>query len=127
MKFRQNKPLKFSKCQLIIAIPQESDIKLVKDLAGKRIATSYPNTLKQYLEEKSISAEIVTISGSVEIAPALNLADAVCDLTQTGNTLRANDLIAIDTVLESEAVLITSPFVKGENILKPYNLNFISL
>lgn len=127
LEFRQSKPLKFSECELIIAISQLSNIASAQGLEGKRIATSYPRTLKQYLDQNSINAEIVTMSGSVEIAPILDLADAVCDLTQTGNTLKANDLVVIDTILKSEAVLIASPFVEGENILKPYNLNFISL
>ena len=103
------KKLGFGICKLIIAVPKGSRSERVEDLAGERIATSYPNSLKKFLRAKGIPASLIVIQGSVEIAPELGLADAVCDITQTGNTLKAHGLIPIATVLESEAVLVESP------------------
>ncbi len=104
------KKLGFGQCSLVIAVPKNSSFKKIEDLEEERIATSYPNSLKKFLKEKNISVALVPISGSVEITPKLNLSDAICDITQTGNTLIENDLIIIDKVLESEAVLIKSSF-----------------
>lgn len=105
--------LDFGICSLVIAVPENSEICSAEDLNGERIATSYPYSLKQYLQKKKINAAIIEIQGSVEIAPKLNLADAICDITQTGKTLKSNGLKIIDTVLNSQAVLISSPeFVK---------------
>lgn len=98
--------LGFAKCRLAIAVPNGSDIDSLAALQGKRIATSYSESLKRYLLEKGIQAEIVIIRGSVEIAPRLNIADAVCDLVSTGSTLKSNGLAVIDAVFESEAVMI---------------------
>jgi ATP phosphoribosyltransferase len=105
------KKLGFGKCSLIIAAP-----KGVKDLFEERIATSYPNTLRKYLRKKKINASIIKINGSVEICPALGLCDAVCDITQTGKTLKENKLKIIEKVLDSQAVLIKSP--NNEKILQ---------
>lgn len=104
------KELGFGKCDLIIASPTDSCIKTVPDLYDERIATSYPNSLKRFLVVNNINASVVVINGSVEITPALNLADAICDITQTGRTLKQNNLTPIATVMKSQAVLITSPF-----------------
>jgi len=104
------KRLGFGKCKLIIAAPKNSDIKNIDDLSEERIATSYLNTLKGYLEEKCVSASLVEINGSVEICPFLNLSDAICDIAQTGQTLKENDLRIIDKIMDSEAVLVRSPF-----------------
>lgn len=101
-----SKSLGFGACKLIIAVPNDSTVKTVKDLQGERIATSYPETLGTYLRELGIQAAIINVSGSVESAPELNLADAVCDITQTGRTLKAHNLRILDTVLESQAVLV---------------------
>lgn len=98
--------LNFSKCRVSFAVPKSSDIRTVQDLAGKRIATSYPNTVERYLGSCGIQADIHTISGSVEIAPSLDLADAVADIVSTGNTLFQNGLREVFPFLESEAVLI---------------------
>lgn len=103
-------PLDFSKCRVSFAVPKNSSIQNAADLAGKRIATSYPNTVRKFLNEQGISAEIHTIAGSVEIAPSLNLADAIADIVSTGNTLFQNNLREVFPFLESEAVL-----VKGAN------------
>lgn len=106
--------LNFGKCRLMIAVPKNSGISDLKGLEGERIATSYPRLLGEYLRRNDIDAAVIPITGSVEITPELNLADAVCDLVQTGNTLRAHDLTPLLTVLESQAVLIESPFRKAE-------------
>jgi ATP phosphoribosyltransferase len=101
--------LGFGNCELCIAAPKSGSFRSVFDLSGKRIATSYPRILSQYLEEKGVDARVIEISGSVEITPALDVADAICDLVSTGSTLRIHDLVSIDVVLKSEAVLIANP------------------
>ncbi|EKD79475.1 MAG: ATP phosphoribosyltransferase [uncultured bacterium] len=101
--------LAFGNCRLVIAVPKNSGIDTVCGLSGLRIATSYPNSLKKFLRQSNIAAEVVTVDGSVEVAPQLDLADAVCDLTQTGITLRTHDLVPIQTLFESQAVFITTP------------------
>jgi ATP phosphoribosyltransferase len=101
--------LGFGKCRLSLAVPKNFRFDSVKDLAAKRIATSYPNILRDFFEQNDISAEIHTISGSVEIAPSIGLADAVCDLVSSGSTLFTNGLREVETVLNSEAVLIARP------------------
>ena len=80
-------PLNFSKCRVSFAVPKSSDIQTAQDLEGKRIATSYPNSVRKYLLKQGVTADIHTISGSVEIAPSLDLADAIADIVSTGNTL----------------------------------------
>ena len=106
--------LGFGKCSLIIAVPKYSSLKSIEDLEDERIATSYPYTLKKYLRKNKVNASIVEIKGSVELAPSLNLADAVCDITQTGGTLKQNNLRIIDSVLQSEAVLVGGPSVSKQ-------------
>lgn len=101
--------LGFSKCRLSIAFPKSFDYKGVSSLQGKKIATSYPNTLQKYLDEKNIQAEIHLISGSVEIAPNIGLADAICDLVSSGSTLFKNGLEEKDILLRSEAVIAANP------------------
>ena len=98
--------LGFGKCRLSIAIPKAGQIKSLSDLVGKKIATSYPLILSSYLDEKKIKATIQEISGSVEIAPRIGLADAIFDLVSSGSTLFSNELTELETVLKSEAVLI---------------------
>lgn len=98
--------LDFGKCRLDLAVPNESKYEGFEFFQGIRIATSYPNTLRRFLDEHKIAASIVEISGSVEIAPALKIADAVCDLVSTGTTLKSNGLRRVATVLESESVLV---------------------
>ncbi len=97
--------LGFGKCRLSIAIPK-ADEYIANYLQGKRIATSYPVLTKQFLQEKNILAELHEISGSVEIAPGIGLADAVCDLVSSGSTLFMNGLKEVEVILQSEAVLI---------------------
>jgi ATP phosphoribosyltransferase len=98
--------LGFGYCSLCLAVPKESSISSSKELVGKRIATSYPQSTKRYLQEKGIRSEIVQINGSVEIAPALAMADAVIDLVSSGSTLALNDLRVIEKLFDSQAVLI---------------------
>lgn len=98
--------LGFGLCRLVIAAPKNSALKTVLDMEGERIATSYPRLLKSYLATAGVHAAIIPIMGAVEAAPELNVADAVCDLTQTGTTLRAHGLVELATVLESQAALI---------------------
>lgn len=100
--------LGFAGCTLSIAVPRRGPVRTLQDLQGKRIATSYPRILQQFLQERRIQARVIEISGSVEITPALDVADAICDLVSTGSTLRINDLEPIEVVLKSEAVLIAN-------------------
>jgi ATP phosphoribosyltransferase len=98
--------LGYGRCRLSVALPKNGDFKSAADLNGKRIATSYPNLTRKYFEKKGMSVDIVTISGAVEIAPRLGVADAVCDLVSTGGTLKSNGLIETDVIFESECQLI---------------------
>lgn len=100
-------PLGFSKCRLSIAVPKGTPYDGPGSLGGKRIATSYPNSLRQYLHKQGLQAEIHEISGSVEIAPNIGLADAICDLVSTGSTLFKNGLEEKEVILKSEAWLVT--------------------
>src|SRR6185312_14426502 len=97
--------LGFGRCRLSIAVPQELDYREPTQLAGRRIATSYPGLLGAWLRERGVAAGVVTLAGSVEIAPKLGTADAICDLVQSGGTLVANQLREVDVLLEGEAVL----------------------
>ncbi|MBS1682925.1 MAG: ATP phosphoribosyltransferase [Bacteroidetes bacterium] len=101
-------PLGFAKCRLSIAVPRYENYRDTYWLQGKNIATSYPNIVKTFLKKNNIEAGIHEISGSVEIAPGIGLADAVCDIVSSGSTLVSNGLKEVETVLESEAVLIAS-------------------
>lgn len=104
----QVEKLSFGKCRLSIAVPTSGNINTESDLDGKKIATSYPGILGKYLKAKKINASIHEISGSVEIAPRIGLADAICDLVSSGSTLFSNELRELTTVLESEALLISN-------------------
>ncbi len=100
--------LGFSRCKVSLAVPKEIDDSSLNYFQGKKIATSYPNTLNSFLEENNISAEIHTISGSVEIAPNIGLADGICDIVSSGSTLFKNGLRETQVILKSEAVLAKS-------------------
>jgi ATP phosphoribosyltransferase len=106
--------LGFSKCRLSIAVPKGFDYRSLKDLEGKKIATSYPNTLRNYLEKNGVNADIHVISGSVEIAPNIGLADAICDIVSSGSTLFNNGLKEVEQLLKSEAALVASPALDEE-------------
>jgi ATP phosphoribosyltransferase len=98
--------LGFGKCRLALAVPKSFDYQSIENLDGKRVATSYPKVLSKFLEKNGVTVEIHTISGSVEIAPSIGLADAVCDLVSSGSTLFTNNLREVEVVMTSEAVLI---------------------
>lgn len=106
--------LGFGKCRLSIAVPKDQKYKSIKDFNGKRFATSYPVILNEYLKKNKIKAEIQEISGSVEIAPGIGLADAICDLVSSGSTLFTNGLKEVEVVLKSESVLIANKNLKKE-------------
>lgn len=97
--------LGFGRCRLALAVPKNEEYVSLESLRGKRIATSYPGLIRKYLRLRQVDAEIHEISGSVEIAPGIGLADAICDLVSTGSTLLTNGLREVETVLQSEAVL----------------------
>ncbi|MFN3816344.1 ATP phosphoribosyltransferase [Brevundimonas sp.] len=101
--------LGFGRCELKLAVPPALDYAGPASLQGKRVATSYPNILRRFLAEQGVTADIITMRGAVEVAPRLKLAHAICDLVSTGATLEANGLLARESVLKSEAVLIRSP------------------
>lgn len=107
------KELGFSKCRLSIAVPRDFDYQGVQSLEGLNIATSYPQILSDFLLDKGVSAEIHEISGSVEIAPSIGLAEAVCDIVSTGSTLVSNGLVEVEVILQSEAVLVARPDLSG--------------
>jgi ATP phosphoribosyltransferase len=100
--------LGYGHCRLSLSVPQRSSIRSVKQLRGKRIATTYPSTLRRYLRRQSIRAEIIELSGAVELAPTLDVADAICDIVSTGTTARVNGLRPLETVLTSEAALVAN-------------------
>jgi ATP phosphoribosyltransferase len=100
--------LGFSKCRLSIGVLREAEYNGVQDLQGKSIATTYPRLLEQYLKSHHVTADIHEISGSVEIAPSIGLADAVCDIVSSGSTLLSNGLKEVETIFRSEAVMIAS-------------------
>ncbi|OEK08495.1 ATP phosphoribosyltransferase [Flavivirga aquatica] len=106
--------LGFSTCKVCIAVPKADNYSNIKDLEGKRIATSYPNTVQGFLDENGVKANLHIINGSVEIAPNIGLADAIVDIVSSGSTLFKNNLKEVETILKSEAVLAVSPVLNEE-------------
>ena len=106
--------LNFSKCRVSLAVPKSMEYNSVKDFEGKRIATSYPNTVKDYFAQKGVNADLRIINGSVEIAPNIGLADGICDIVSSGSTLFKNNLKEVEVILKSEAVLAVSPKISSE-------------
>ncbi len=102
-------PLGFGYCALVVAVLRDSPIAAPTELSSRRIATSYPNSARRFFDELGGAPDIIELSGSVEVAPSLGLADGVVELTATGSTLLLNDLRSIHTILESEAVLVANP------------------
>jgi ATP phosphoribosyltransferase len=100
--------LGFGGCRLMIGIPEDEELEDAAGLRGKRIATSHPNLLTKYLKKNGVEARVVSLSGSVEIAPSLGVADAICDIVSTGNTLKFNKLKKSLVVFESEAALVAN-------------------
>lgn len=108
--------LGFGKCELRIAAPPEFAYAGPESLEGKRVATSYPNVLRRFLKRHDVSCGIVTMRGAVEVAPRLKLAHAICDLVSTGATLETNGLVPVETILESEAILIRSRQLRDSSL-----------
>ncbi len=108
------KHLGFSRCRLSLAVPREETYTDVTYFEGKNIATSYPNILKNYLDSKGVTAEVHEISGSVEIAPGIGLAEGICDIVSSGSTLLSNGLKEVETVMKSEAVMVASKSLSDE-------------
>jgi ATP phosphoribosyltransferase len=113
--------LGFGYCKLVLAVPKDKGIRSAGQLLGKRVATSYPRSAQRFFDEVGVPVEIVSLGGSVEIAPAMQIADAIVELSATGSTLRLHDLVPIHTILESEAVVAANPAslqdeVKGAQI-----------
>ncbi|NBC03084.1 MAG: ATP phosphoribosyltransferase [Bacteroidetes bacterium] len=111
--------LNYGVCRLSLAVPKDGDIKKPEDFAGKKIATSYPGITKRYFEDKGIDVKVITLSGSVEIAPRLEISDAICDLVSTGNTLKANGLDELINIFDSETQLVKTnkPLSEGKQQL----------
>jgi len=107
--------LGFARCALKLAAPGDGVIQTVNDLKGKTVATSYPGLTAAFLKERGVNAKIVEMGGSVEVAPRMGVADAICDLVSTGATLQINGLSEFETVLESEAVLIRGSEARCED------------
>jgi ATP phosphoribosyltransferase len=105
-RFKVVAPLGFGRCALRIAAPEAAAYPGAEALAGERIATSYPRLLRRFLDERGIDATVVKMNGAVELAPRLGIARFICDLVSTGATLEANGLIPVETVMESEALLV---------------------
>ena len=98
-------PLGFGACRLSLAMPRDAGYDGISDLSGQRIATTYPYLLQRFLSSRELEAEVVVLNGSVEIAPSLGTAEAICDLVSTGGTLEANNLREVEVVLDSQATL----------------------
>ena len=107
--------LGFSKCKVSVAVPKNFQYNSVKDLDGLRIATSYPNTVLDFFNSKNVTVDLHQISGSVEIAPNIGLADAIVDIVSSGSTLFKNNLKEVEVIFKSEAVLAISPKITTEN------------
>ena len=103
------RPLGYGRCRLAAAVPADTPYQVVDDLAGLRVATAHPNTARRFFDARRVPVEVVPISGAVEVAPRLGLAEAIVDLVSTGSTLVMNGLRAIGDVLESEALLVANP------------------
>lgn len=116
--------LGFSKCRVSLAVPKGVNYKNINDLEGMRIATSYPNTVKEYFMKFNLTPDIHIINGSVEIAPSIGLADAICDIVSSGSTLFKNNLKEVEVMLNSEAVLAVSPTISAESQLVLDKLQF---
>ena len=106
--------LGFSKCKVSVAVPKSFNYQSINDLSGMRIATSYPNTVIEYFNSFGLSVDIHQISGSVEIAPNIGLADAIVDIVSSGSTLFKNNLKEVEVILKSEAVLAVSPKIAND-------------
>ena len=102
-------PLGFGHCALVLAVPKEGGASRLEDLAGRRIATKYPRTAGRFLATRGIEAELIVLSGALELAPVLNLASAIIDISASGSSLVAHDLVPLHEISRSEAVLVAHP------------------
>lgn len=111
--------LDYGVCRLSLAVPKDGSVEKAEDLEGKKIATSYPTISRRFFDEKGINVDIITLSGSVEIAPRLEIADAITDLVSTGSTLKANGLVEIEDIFSSETQLVQTnkPLSDGKKLL----------
>ena len=111
--------LKYGFCSLVVAVPKESNITKINQLKGKKITTTYPKSTKNFLKEQAISAQVIRISGSVEITPALGIGEAIVDLISTGSTLTLNDLRILTKIYDSEATLVANKqsLLNGKKVL----------
>ena len=116
--------LGFSKCKVSVAVPKTFEYNAIQDLNGLRIATSYPNTVLNYFKSHNVTVDLHQISGSVEIAPNIGLADAIVDIVSSGSTLFKNNLKEVEVIYKSEAVLAVSPKILAENQLILSKLQF---
>ncbi len=116
--------LGFSKCRVCVAVPKEMKYNSMSDLEGLKIATSYPNTVNQFLNKNGVNADLHIINGSVEIAPNIGLADGIVDIVSSGSTLFKNNLKEVETLLTSEAVLVASPTLSIEKQIVLDKLQF---
>ncbi len=116
--------LGYGRCRLAAAVPSDAAARAIEDLAGHRVATSHPQVTRRFFAERSIPVEVVPLSGAVEVAPRLGLADAIVDLVSTGSTLQMNGLRAIGDVLASEAILVAGPTAQEQ---RPEDLEGIVL
>lgn len=120
------KDLKFGKCKLVLAVKKHSPYKNAKDLpANCKIATKFSKLANDYIHKKGLSVEVIKLYGSVELSPNVNLSEAIIDLVATGKTLAANNLVSIETILESSAILIANPVsykFKKSKIVETFNL-----
>lgn len=110
------RPLGFSKCRLSLAVPKGCGYYGLKWFEGKKIATSYPNILRRFMQENHIAADIHVITGSVEISPGIGLADAIFDIVSSGSTLVSNNLVEVEAVMKSEAILIANKNLDAEKL-----------
>lgn len=106
--------LGYGRCRLAAAVPADTPYQAIEDLAGLRVATAHPNTTRRYFEGRAVPVDVIPISGAVEVAPRLGLAEAIVDLVSTGSTLVMNGLRPIGDVLDSEAVLVANPAAQRE-------------
>lgn len=116
--------LGFSKCRLSLAIPKSSNFTSIQEFQNKKIATSYPNTVLNFFKSQNINIDIHEISGSVEIAPSIGLSDAIVDIVSSGNTLFKNNLKEFQTILKSEALLVSSPNLDDDKSIILKKLQF---
>jgi ATP phosphoribosyltransferase len=128
-KVDEMRKLGFGKCRLSLAVPRGMNYTSIQDMQGKSIATSYPNILQAYLGKQNVKADVHVISGSVEIAPGIGLADAICDIVSTGSTLLSNGLKEVEQIFSSEAVLVSNKNLSTEKkqLLDKLLFRFVSV